>query len=723
MRPYRKLLSVVLSLSLLLTACGTKTENKTAESVSSAESLSAAAASSTGQSSAAQETTPVVPRAHADSSMLLSLNEDGSLNIQRPTLIDKPSEANDGTWTIFVYMCGSDLESKSWIATNDLQSMIDVSTDENIKFIVQTGGAAEWHNDMTDASRLTRLAIYGGEMTLVDKQPLADMGSEECLEDFLKWGIKAYPAQNMGLILWNHGGGSISGVCFDELHDYHSLTLKDIDQALLSVNDMLTRNFEFIGFNACLMGTLEAANILASHAYYMYASEEISYGIDFRAIGEYLKNHPTADGAELGKVVADSYYDMCKEYDLEDSITMSVIDLSKMDALVTSFNDFTVQLYSACENTSGTMTGIVRNVLKAENFGGNNDAVGYTNMVDLAGFIDACSPYASDADAVKAALNDAVVYTRNGSSHAQASGISLYYPIEIQGSTELKTFSQIAVSPFYLALVDIIAYGAAHAGDMSAYDDTHLFDSWGQFSYGDAGSDYWDYYEDVKPTGESSLITFASEPKLDSDGAFGFTLTPEALDNTAAVQAYVFMFSDDMADVLSLGLSADVIADFDTGRVEDNFDGRWFSLPDGQSLAVLIMNDGDDSATYASPVDINGVSTNLIFTHYYATGAVSIDGTWDGIGENGMADRGFTPLTAGDRITPQYASFGVESDDTGLYEGAAYTYAAGDQLSLSLLSDGEYLYAFRIEDIYGDYRDTGFARFTMLNGEPYYNQD
>ena len=30
------------------------------------------------------------------------------------------------------------------------------------------------------------------------------------------WGIKKYPAEHMGVILWNHGGGALGGVCMDE---------------------------------------------------------------------------------------------------------------------------------------------------------------------------------------------------------------------------------------------------------------------------------------------------------------------------------------------------------------------------------------------------------------------------------------------------------------------------------------------------------------------------
>ena len=37
----------------------------------------------------------------------------------------------------------------------------------------------------------------------------------------------------------------------------------------------MTDKFEFVGMDACLMGTVEMANIAASYARYMYGSEEM----------------------------------------------------------------------------------------------------------------------------------------------------------------------------------------------------------------------------------------------------------------------------------------------------------------------------------------------------------------------------------------------------------------------------------------------------------------
>ncbi|MDF2613281.1 MAG: hypothetical protein K0S71_1067 [Clostridia bacterium] len=51
-------------------------------------------------------------------------------------------------YTILVYMVGSDLESDSGAATNDLIEMAAVGGAKNVNVVVETGGAKKWHLPM-----------------------------------------------------------------------------------------------------------------------------------------------------------------------------------------------------------------------------------------------------------------------------------------------------------------------------------------------------------------------------------------------------------------------------------------------------------------------------------------------------------------------------------------------------------------------------------------------
>ncbi|MGN0605429.1 MAG: clostripain-related cysteine peptidase [Oscillospiraceae bacterium] len=657
----------------------------------------------------------------SDIGLSVMLDESGKLNINRNAL-SSVQMGEDGTWTIYIYMCGSDLESYSGFATDDIQEMLDSSTNSNVKFILQTGGAYEWQNDVIDSNNICRYEISEGEITLLDKQTVTSMGDDNTLSDFLEWGIQNYSAANMGLIFWNHGGGSIAGVCFDELTDYDGLSLKEIDSALLSVSEYMTDKFEFIGFDACLMGTVETANILATYSRYMYASEETEpgYGWDYYVIGDFLNENPTANGAELGKIVCDSFYDSCAEIWLESGVTLSVVDLSKIDDVIISFNDFAKDLYDNSEENS-VMSSFVRNVKKADSYGGNNKSEGYTNMVDLAGIVLSGYDYTDKAEKVLSDIDNAVVYKRNGSDHYNACGLSSYYPLELQDSSELKIFGDVAISPYYLSFVDKVVYGNINDGNTEDYENSSILDLWSSTAESEIFDDYWNEYDEFESTGESTLIEFCDKPQLLDDGTFGFSLTDESLDYTASVQAIVYMLSDDMEDIIELGLSVDIISDWENGIFTDNFDGYWFSLPDGQILAVYVVEECDGYDIYTSPVMINGEETNLRITHDYENGVVSIDGVWDGIDENGMAARNVYELNQGDEIIPVYYAYVIDSDDEYYYYGEKYTFDGEPEIYFDILYDGEYIYGFTIDDIFCNYYSTDFVNFTVDGEDIYYS--
>ena len=204
----------------------------------------------------------------------LKLDGSGDISITRLARDNDVPMGEEGTWTVFVYMCGSDLESENGLGVGDIEEMAEAYTDENVRFVVQTGGSSQWNGYDISADSIQRLEITGGEVYLADETADANMGDEETLEDFLRWGVANYPADKMGVVLWNHGGGSITGVCFDEKNEYDSLSLTDLDKAFTAVFDDMTDKFEFVGFDACLMATVETANVPVPHARYMIASEE-----------------------------------------------------------------------------------------------------------------------------------------------------------------------------------------------------------------------------------------------------------------------------------------------------------------------------------------------------------------------------------------------------------------------------------------------------------------
>ena len=616
-------------------------------------------------------------------------------------------------WTILVYICGSNLESDGYMATIDIDEMLSAATGTDMRFVIETGGAQEWGFSEISTTELDRFVISEEEGEYVGSAQTKNMGAEETLEEFLIWGAENYRSEHMGLILWNHGSGSINGVCFDENYDFNSLSLTDIGKALSAAEGSMGGKFDFIGFDACLMGTLETAVQLAPYAEYMVGSQEIEpgYGWDYEAIGEYLADHTDADGAELGAVICDSFYNACEEIDAESSCTLSVTDLDRVDEIVDTFDDFAKDLYEASEREKG-VSEIIRDIHDADNFGGNNKNEGYTNMVDLGELIDAGRSVSKDYDEARDAIEDAVIYQVKGTDHSNACGLSIYYPLEIQGSQELSIFREICVSTYYLGFVDKIAHGYAYGGDTDEYDNSAII--------ANEQEEDWDYVDDVEP-GESTVITFTEEPQLDEHGNFWFQLSPDGLNNTVCVEAMVFLLTSDLEDAICMGLSTDVIGDWETGVFRDNFDGKWFALDDGQVLCSYLAEACDGYDIFTSPILLNGEEKCLRFVWDYAdTGKVYMIDVWDGISDIGVPGRTGNSLEEGDVITPLYDAFTVDTSETFYYYGEDYTYHGNDEISFDQLPDGDYMYMFYIDDIYGDYYGSDLAVMTIDGDDIYF---
>lgn len=265
--------------------------------------------------------------------MLVSLTACGG-----DTPASDETDAADGTWAVYWYLCGSDLESGGGFATSDLSELMEVELPEEVNVVIQTGGSSVWQNDLVDAEKLQRWVYSSEGLSLVDEQPSASMGAEDTLEDFLRFAKENYPAQRTAVVFWNHGGGSVSGASFDELYDYDSLTLDEMYEAFTNVwtPSADRQPLELVGFDTCLMATVDVANTFSDIARYLVVSEETepANGWYYSQWVGALAQKPTMDGAALGKIICDAYYSGCEAVGTQDNTTLSLTDLSKVGPLL-----------------------------------------------------------------------------------------------------------------------------------------------------------------------------------------------------------------------------------------------------------------------------------------------------------------------------------------------------------------------------------------------------
>ena len=243
----------------------------------------------------------------------------GTAESQNPTGNPKP---DDGSYTLLIYMCGSSLESRNGAATVDIAELLRADIPDNVNIIIETGGAWKWKDDRISYDKIQRFQIADGKLTLLDEDSLSSMGDASTLRSFIDWGTEAFPAERTALILWDHGGGFLEGICMDELYRGDWLTVGELDEALSG--SRFDERFAFIGFDCCLMANYETALTVSKYTDTMIASEgdEPVGGWDYEAVAEAIGKMDFNDTVLSGFAKANA--------DRAD-YTLSVIDLSKLD--------------------------------------------------------------------------------------------------------------------------------------------------------------------------------------------------------------------------------------------------------------------------------------------------------------------------------------------------------------------------------------------------------
>lgn len=170
-----------------------------------------------------------------------------------PAARDKRTMLKGGgqdTATIMVYLCGTDPESRSGMATSDLQEMLNASIGDKVNLIIETGGTKQWKNSVT-SNRTNQIYQVTDKGLLELEKDLGQkaMTDPDTLSHFIQYCHKNFPADRYELILWDHGGGSVGGYGYDEHYPNGTMTLDKIYGALEKGGS----TFDFIGFDACLM--------------------------------------------------------------------------------------------------------------------------------------------------------------------------------------------------------------------------------------------------------------------------------------------------------------------------------------------------------------------------------------------------------------------------------------------------------------------------------------
>ena len=564
----------------------------------------------------------------------------------------------DGTYTLCIYMCGSDLETKRGAASKNIDELLAAHLPENVQIILQTGGASSWRRHNIPSDSINRWKIEKGELVLLEQLPQANMGNGRTLADFLIFCANEYPKSEQSVILWDHGGGSARGICCDENYQMDIMRITELDEALDAGRKLLGRKYAFVGYDLCLGANLDTAIITARYAENMIASQEIEsmYGWDYKKIAERLG---TSDFYEK---MMEAYADKCMKKQ-NYGYTISHIRLDLIKEVEEKFQKLVRLMEEGKENKW-----IVDAASDAIHFGMNTESEGYSEMIDLGSF-------AGNLGFTE--LNELLgqsITTMSGKMKRGVSGLSIYYPVS--GVSNLYTYLENTPVPEY---ADFLKknYGEAVGGKMIVFTDS-----------GSA-----------------------------MDGELHIQLSTASLKYVQRVEYeayYYYTRADGYSRWISYGADTDVKAD-KSGGFTSSFKGRWIQFG-GEFICCYPIDKRDDISTFAATCRVNGQAGTVRFTYdsnkrrFHTLGFISTDGNQ--ISRMEMVDPGDEWKV----MFYELLSDGTKQLCDGI-KGGVYT--GKEKFSVADVPDGDYQTRLVVTDIYGGKKYSKVAHVKRKDGKQY----
>lgn len=345
-----------------------------------------------------------------------------------------------GGWHVLVYLV-NDSEGQLPYGP-DLEEMV-VASQAGVDFTVyldssEIAGPRLTTSLVPNVDDALLLEIADGALTVTQRLGELDSGSPDTLAWFLAQGIQAHPAEQVALVLWDHGAGW-NGIAFDQDVDdtgsRRGSTLDSTDLALAFERGLAAAGREQIDllvFDACLMASVDTFGAAQGHADYVIASEEVIPGLGLEYSAWQVLAQPGVDAATIFDVVATAYEAEVAEAmpGFEQDYTLSMFDVAQSAAIETAVAQFATVAATDVYANPGPY---IQATTEVRRYGVSGDH--WFGFVDLGEYLNALVGVAPDVaaarDGVLAAIDGARVAQRNGTpAFDAATGITIYFPNE-----------------------------------------------------------------------------------------------------------------------------------------------------------------------------------------------------------------------------------------------------------------------------------------------------
>jgi hypothetical protein len=386
-------------------------------------------------------------------------------------------------WTVMVYLAGdNNLDSAGVV---DLKEMKKVGSTEQINVI------AQFDREGKDIATNRYYIRKGGTLAkdVVGNLGETNMGNPRVLEDFIKWGIKNYPAEHYLVVVWNHGNGwndenvyrvarnmmklnikrrgevvlpakgaqkdSVSirriraiggkkfrhalfhtsimkaittrGIAYDDdAQDF--LDNIEMKRLLASTKTILKRKIDILGMDACMMSMAEVVYQLRDSVSLTVGSEEVEPGDGwpYNRILAKLAKKPAMTPNELATTIVNEYV---ASYPANAGVTQSACDLSKAGLLASAVDQLADGLNSHLSDAAVRAT-VIECRLQTQAY----DTPDYIDLYDFCNLLESKTGFDDIRAACSAVKNmiqrDGVVIRSGykGKNVKHSNGLSIYFP-------------------------------------------------------------------------------------------------------------------------------------------------------------------------------------------------------------------------------------------------------------------------------------------------------
>lgn len=369
-------------------------------------------------------------------------------------------------WTVLAYLDGNTFEAGR-MAPAKLRQLEIAGSNENLNIVAQLSRSPsiidKYSKDWSGTKRylveknpdppmlqdeMVNWFIPPYTQNIVSK-PVQDLGQTDAgdpktLTDFLKWGIKNYPAEHYAVVMYGPGGGFAGSMADSKTGNV--IDSKELASSLTEASESAGKKIDLVAFDSNFMAQGEVGNEIKDSADILVAPQstvalgslpldmvmkDLRFGLDEKDItGKDLADFFIFEAKYQPRPVAEMM-----------APTLSAVDLAKLEDVKTAAGEFSKSLVAAVKGKPKRLDALREDIKLTQNFvaakGSKSEAEPYSDYRDLQNFVENVLADKRISDpAVKekgqkvidAVKNAVIGEVHTGKAVKDAHGISAYIP-------------------------------------------------------------------------------------------------------------------------------------------------------------------------------------------------------------------------------------------------------------------------------------------------------